>query len=107
VSIDSTDALAFCGTRSGDLLEVALNRGIYNRSGPVEKKFNAGISQIVSKFKNIYIGANDGTFAKIDKKTLCISGEVNFPDSSITALTASESKVYCITNRSIVRSVAD
>ena len=107
ISIDSTDALAFCGTRSGDLLEIALNRGIYNRSGPVEKKFQAGISQIISKFKHLYIGANDGTFAKIDKKTLCISGEANFPDSSITALTASESKVYNVSNRSIVRSVQD
>jgi len=62
---------------------------------------------VISKFKHLYIGAIDGTFAKVDKKTLCLSGEVNFPDSSITALTASESKVYFVSNRSVVRNVVD
>jgi hypothetical protein len=44
VSIDNIDEFAYCGTRSGDLLEVSLSKGIYNRSGPIDKKFNGGIN---------------------------------------------------------------
>jgi hypothetical protein len=39
VSVDSSDDFAYCGTRSGDILEISLSKGIYSRSGPVDKKF--------------------------------------------------------------------
>lgn len=107
VSVDKTDALAYCGTRSGDILEIALARGIYNRSGPTDKKFKSGVNQVISKFNHLYVGTKDGTFAKIDKKGLCTSGEVNLENCSLTTLSASNSKVYCVSNRSIVRSVSD
>jgi hypothetical protein len=38
VSVDSHDDFAYCGTRSGDVLEVSLTKGIYSRSGPIDKK---------------------------------------------------------------------
>ena len=44
VSVDNIDEFAYCGTRSGDLLEVSLSKGIYNRSGPGDKKFLGGIN---------------------------------------------------------------
>jgi len=44
VSIDNIDEFAYCGTRSGDCLEVSLSKGIYNRSGPIDKKFQGGIN---------------------------------------------------------------
>ena len=39
IEIDDIDEFAYCGTRSGDLLEVSLSKGIYSRGGPVDKKY--------------------------------------------------------------------
>jgi hypothetical protein len=39
IEIDDIDEFAYCGTRSGDLLEVSLTKGIYSRGGPVDKKY--------------------------------------------------------------------
>jgi len=44
VSIDSIDEFAYCGTRQGDVLEVSLRKGIYNRMGPIDKKLGASIN---------------------------------------------------------------
>jgi hypothetical protein len=108
VSIDPIDEHAFCGTRSGDILEISLSKGIYSRSGPIDKKIKGSIHQVVSKFKNLYCGTSEGSFVKIDKKTMQISGEVSFNDNSqITVLAASEGKVYSVSDRSVVRSVYD
>ena len=107
ISIDNIDEHAYCGTRSGDILEISLSKGIYNRSGPVDKKFAGAVNQVVSKFKALYVGTQDGTFAKIDKHTFLTAGEVNFAGSAITSLAASNSKVYAISNKGIVRSVPE
>lgn len=44
VSIDPIDARAYCGTRSGDFLEFSIGKGIFERSGPVDKKFKGAIN---------------------------------------------------------------
>ena len=107
VSVDPQDDFAYCGTRSGDILEVSLSKGIYSRSGPVDRKFVGTINQIISSFKSLYVGTSEGKFAKVDKKSFIINGEAEFPHCSITGLAASKSKVYAITNRGNVRSVTD
>lgn len=55
VSIDNIDERAYCGTRSGDFLEFSLTKGIFERSGPVDKKFPGAINQIISCFKDLYV----------------------------------------------------
>ena len=109
VSIDSYDDFAYCGTRSGDILEVSLAKGIYSRSGPVDKKFVGAVNQIIStsNFKSLYVGTSEGKFARVDKKTLLVNGEADYPSCSITCLAASKSKVYFISNRGTVRSISD
>jgi WD40 repeat protein len=107
VSIDSIDEHAYCGTRSGDILEVSLTKGIFERSGPVDKKFSGAINQVISKFKDLYVGTSDGSFARVDKYSLLTKGEMTYPGSSISCLAASNSKIYCISNKGIVRSVPE
>lgn len=58
VDIDSIDEFAYCGTRSGDFIEVSLKKGIYQRSGPINKKLQGTVNHILTKGKNIYIGTN-------------------------------------------------
>lgn len=70
VSIDPIDEYAYCGTRSGDVMEVSLSKGIYSRSGPIDKKLAGGVTQVISKFKILYVGTSEGNYASIDKKSL-------------------------------------
>jgi len=44
VSIDNIDNFAYCGTRSGDIMEISLTKGIYQRSGPVNKKIKGCVN---------------------------------------------------------------
>lgn len=81
VSIDDIDEHAYCGTRSGDILEISLVKGIYSRSGPIDKKITGTVNQIISMNKNIYAGTSSGTFVKIDKKSLTINGLIDFEHS--------------------------
>jgi hypothetical protein len=107
VDIDGIDEFAYCGTRSGDFLEVSLSKGIYSRSGPINKKLQGAVNHIITKGKNIYIGTNQGLFAKVDKSSLNLLGEVNLPHNSICGLAQSESKIYNYTDRGTIRSVQD
>lgn len=50
-----------------------LSKGIYNRSGPIDKKFKGTVNQVIFKNKNIYIGTTDGDFARLDKKSFQIT----------------------------------
>ena len=107
MSIDNIDEYAFCGTRSGDILEISLTKGIYQRSGPINKKLKGCVNQVLSKKKNIYVGTSDGIVAKLDKTSLNIIGEVKINYSSINGLAQSESKVYNYSDRGVVRAVLD
>ena len=53
------------------------------------------------------MGTNSGIFAKIDKASLNIIGEVQVPHSSINGLTKSENKIYNYSDRGVIRSVMD
>ena len=70
VSIDPIDEYAYCGTRSGDIMEVSLSKGIYSRSGPIDKKLPGTVNQVISKFKVLYVGTSEGSYASVDKKSL-------------------------------------
>jgi len=107
VSIDLHDQRAFCGTRSGDFLEFSIPKGIFERQGPVDKKLPGAINQIVSCFNDLYVGSQDGTFARLDKRTMLTKGKVNYPNQGIMALTYSKSKIYSITDTSTVRSLQE
>lgn len=105
LAIDDIDEFAFCGTRSGDVLEVSLTKGIYSRSGPLKKKFTGAVNQVLCKDKGIYVGTSEGVFAKLDKTHLTTSSEVKFLNASVTGLAASQSKVYSVTQRGDIRAV--
>lgn len=43
VTIDSEDTFVYCGTRTGDILEIFIDTASYKRNGPVHKIFRGGI----------------------------------------------------------------
>ncbi|OMJ87253.1 hypothetical protein SteCoe_11102 [Stentor coeruleus] len=71
VMVDPTDTFAYVGTRTGDILEINLERASYKRCGPVRKLFSQGV-QCLALMNNgdILVGAGDGTIAKLAGQTL-------------------------------------
>lgn len=45
-AIDYSDSYVYCGTKTGDVFEVNIDKAIYKRVGPVKKLFSLGISCI-------------------------------------------------------------
>jgi cilia- and flagella-associated protein 52 len=46
VAIDHTDSYVYCGSKTGDIFEVNIDKAIYKRVGPVKRLFSLGISII-------------------------------------------------------------
>ncbi|OMJ85317.1 hypothetical protein SteCoe_13415 [Stentor coeruleus] len=69
--IDPSDTFAFVGTRTGDILEINLERASYKRCGPARGLFAQGV-QCLALMNNgdILVGAGDGTVAKLAGQTL-------------------------------------
>ena len=88
-------------------MEISLSKGIYQRSGPINRKVAGAVNQVMTKGKNIYIGTSDGIFAKIDKSSLNMISDVKIAQNSINGLAQSESKVYNYSDRGVIRSVLD
>ena len=43
VTLDQNDQFIYCGTRTGDILEIIVESASYRRAGPVQKIFHGGI----------------------------------------------------------------
>eukprot|EP00347_Sterkiella_histriomuscorum_P019026 403343251 len=74
LTIDESDTYAYCGTRTGDLIEIYIEKATFKRVGPLNRIFVGGINTILAtSYPDLLIGAGDGTIAKINKKTMKIS----------------------------------
>jgi cilia- and flagella-associated protein 52 len=47
IKIDASDSFAYCGTRTGDILEIYLEKANFKRVGPMNRIFNNGVSSII------------------------------------------------------------
>ena len=73
LTIDASDTYAYCGTRTGDLLEIFIEKANFKRVGPLNRIFTGGINTILATdTANLLIGTGDGTIARINKKTMKI-----------------------------------
>ncbi len=64
--IDENDEYAYCGTTSGDVLEVSIERALFKRLGPFNKLFSQGVTSL-GQLPNgdILVGAGDGSLNKL------------------------------------------
>eukprot|EP00927_Polykrikos_kofoidii_P016715 TRINITY_DN17572_c0_g1_i1.p1 TRINITY_DN17572_c0_g1~~TRINITY_DN17572_c0_g1_i1.p1 ORF type:complete len:619 (-),score=117.19 TRINITY_DN17572_c0_g1_i1:160-2016(-) len=75
VLLNSDDTMVYCGTQSGDLLEVSLDRALFKRSCP-KKGFAQGITcSAILPDGDFLVGTGDGTVARIDAAQLKIKGQ--------------------------------
>jgi|LakMenE18May11ns_1017448.scaffolds.fasta_scaffold9626890_2 hypothetical protein len=68
ITVDEQDLFVYCGSRSGDIIEVNVRDGGYRRTGPIDKIFTGGITCINSHFDSLIFGCLNGSIAKVDKK---------------------------------------
>jgi len=101
VLLDPEDTFVYCGTSSGDLLEVSLDRALFKRLAP-RKCFSLGITCSAQlPDGDMLVGTGDGTVARIQagslkvKLTCAVLGGV----TSI-ALTRDGSHFFCGTTHS-------
>ena len=69
--VDASDSFAYCGTRSGDFLEIDVERAIYKRVGPVKNLFGQGVNTLaLLPNGDIVVGSGDGKLAKVSIQTM-------------------------------------
>ena len=100
--IDPYDKFAYCGTKTGDILEIDLKNYIYKRIGPVKRLFPQGVNCIkMLPNHDLLIGTADGLLAKVGftdfrvKKESKVLGAI----TSMT-LTAESAYFFCGTEQS-------
>jgi hypothetical protein len=55
LSIDETDTFLYAGSRTGDIVVMAIGTASYRRTGPVEKIFHGGINSINAYFNDFLL----------------------------------------------------
>lgn len=101
-AIDQNDQYGYAATKTGDFYEIALDKAIFKRVGPVKKLFSLGISSIKQlPDGDLIIGAGDGTLGRvsIDSMQIVAKSEVMGGITSIT-FTSDYSHFFCGTNQS-------
>eukprot|EP00698_Gefionella_okellyi_P023867 TRINITY_DN8273_c0_g1_i1.p1 TRINITY_DN8273_c0_g1~~TRINITY_DN8273_c0_g1_i1.p1 ORF type:complete len:617 (+),score=142.57 TRINITY_DN8273_c0_g1_i1:20-1870(+) len=103
--LDPNDEFAYCGTESGDLLQVSVERKLYKASGPPKTRFSRGIQTVsMAPSGDIVVGGGDGTLAvlksdtfKILRQTTVMGGVTSiqvYGDGSTFFCGTKESNVY-------------
>lgn len=70
-AIDHSDEYVYCGTKTGDIFEINIDKAIYKRVGPVKKLFSLGITAVkILSNGDILIGTGEGKLAKISIQTM-------------------------------------
>ena len=97
VEIDENDSFAYAGTKTGDVIEFNLDRGIFKRVGPVRKLFSQGINCMKLLMNgDLLIGAGDGTLAKISTQNMQVKAQSQLlgPVTSIS-VTQDHTHFFC------------
>jgi hypothetical protein len=74
--IDNHDEYAYLGTKTGDVLEISIEKAMYKRVGPSGQLFSLGVEAInVLPNGDIVIGAGRGVIAKLDITTMKVKSQ--------------------------------
>jgi hypothetical protein len=105
IKIDSSDNFAYCGTRTGDILEIFIDKANFKRVGPLNRIFTGGISQIlVTSPSELIVGAGDGSIAKINRKTMKIEDEAKIP-GGVASLSTTNLSMFMVSTKGTVFNV--
>jgi len=100
VIIDPTDTFAYGCTKTGDILEISLEKALFKRLGPVKKIFSLGVTCIALLLNgDMIVGCGDGTIAKIGNKDMQIKAQAQLMGGVTSiSLTADGTYLFAGTN---------
>jgi len=100
--LDATDSFAYCGTTTGDFLEINIERAIFKRVGPVKTLFSQGVTALaLLPNGDIIVGAGDGKVAKVSIETMQIKFSTNVLGAVTSfAFTGDYTHFFCGTSQS-------
>lgn len=101
VLLSADDQHVYCGTQTGDFLEVALDRALFKRSAP-KNCFSRGITcSVLLPDGDVLLGTGDGTVARLQAVTLRIRSQCQVLGSVTSiALTRDGTHFFCGTSLS-------
>ena len=102
--IDHSDSFAYMGTKTGDIIEISLDKALYKRIGPVKRLFSLGIN-CITQLPNgdIMVGAGDGTVAKVGHRDMKVKAEAEVMGAVTSfSLTADGTHFFVGTNKSTI-----
>lgn len=75
VLVSADDSMVYCGTETGDLLEITLDRALHKRTAP-KQPFSMGITcSALLPSGDMLVGTGDGTVARLDATTLRVKSQ--------------------------------
>lgn len=104
VVISPDDQLAYCGTTTGDVLQVSIPNKLFKTSGPEKAKFSQGVISLAQlKTGDLVVGAGNGEIAVIKPGVWKPTKSAKL-DSSVTsiAIRGDGHEIFAGTARSII-----
>jgi len=101
VFCDADDQNGYCCTKSGDLLQISLDRALFRKSAP-KTNFELGItSSCMLPNGDIIVGSGNGTIAKLSAGTLAVKSKCQvLGEVTSLALTSDATHFFCGTAQS-------
>lgn len=92
----------YCGTKTGDIFEINVDKAIYKRVGPVKKLFSLGINCMrILANGDILVGTGEGKIARISVQNMqLIKQEEVMGAVTSLSLTNDCSHFFCGTDQS-------
>jgi len=102
--IDPTDSFAYLGTKTGDIIEISLERNLFKRIGPNKRLFSQGINSInLLANGDLLLGSGDGTLAKVNSFDFKIKKEAKVMGAVTSiSLTADSTHFFCGTSKATI-----
>jgi len=89
------------GTRTGDIIEIDLQRNLFKRIGPAKRLFSLGINVInLIHNEELLVGSGDGTIARVNVKSMLVKAEAQVMGSVTSiSLTVDQSHFFAGTSK--------
>jgi WD40 repeat protein len=104
ITIDDNDACAYLGTRTGDIIEIDLQRNLFKRIGPAKRLFSLGINVInLINNEELLVGAGDGTICRVNVKSMLCKAEAQVMGAVTSiSLTVDQSHFFAGTSKATI-----
>lgn len=77
----------YCGSRTGDVLKVALGSKLFKESGPKKRPFSLGVTSLcLTRNGNVVVGSGDGVVAVLHSETLKVMNKTQIEGGGVSSL---------------------